>query len=790
MANPNYTAYLIKFNWVPVEPYDPRRNYEREIGQRIVVGPEPVYSTTVTSEFYGSGQEAGPRAPAIPYSTQSPFRPEYTQTPTPFVTSSPGSLMVTNTQTGTPSLITDVPTVSQETRADILPPSRARETYIGPSDIPQGGSFLTREQSFASAGRSPTGIDARQSGQYYGTSLFAQGIMSSRIYSFQETGTPEYEMRQALISQRGYEISLAPTEQAKAFSRALVGNPERYPDTASQAFSSAIEFGITAPSEFLFGGPNIIATGEQIYRQGPQRFLTEQAQAIASKPAARATPVVLGAALVASPVLSRVIGKFGPKATYQVRGYASEFAFEEIPITDVKLNQGLLIKGVGKTAVKTKKGPVFGLYTEGVTLQYKDDFFTMVKTIGKGTTEKGKPLQISTRSKVLSESIGENKFISNEITGQKVKVGRTIEQALIRRKSLNFDKVLGDESLFSSIGASQKVTKTRAQRIADFGIAREVASIKQGPYSLSSVIGGDIAVLEKPRARAPPAPARPPVSEPGFVKLSELEIPGKKYSRESSRGTASDLALRQTRNRMQENIDKSLKQFTSKKSSTKPFLKTPRSDPFTGAKSVSEGSLLNTFSPPKSGQFPESEMFSGLREASVRKSGYAQASGSAQSFSSAIGEESIFGIGSISKQRRGQREQQALRQRDAQMERQLQNMLQGLRFDFRQGQREQARLRARITPLERFPIEPFIIRPFNISPPGRGPPLVPFVPGGEGKLLKKPIARGKRKEKEFFGYFPSLGGIASGRTVKEAPKGILTGIEPRFPLKKVKNAII
>lgn len=89
----------------------------------------------------------------------------------------------------------------------------------------------------------------------------------------------------------------------------------------------------------------------------------------------------------------------------------------------------------------------------------------------------------------------------------------------------------------------------------------------------------------------------------------------------------------------------------------------------------------------------------------------------------------------------------------------------------------------------------------EVAPSGSPPPIGGLLGGGSSPILPKPtfsLTGGRTNDKtgdKLIGrgtsYKPSLGGLVSGKTIKEAPKGKLTGLEVRYPvMKKMKRGLL
>lgn len=115
-----------------------------------------------------------------------------------------------------------------------------------------------------------------------------------------------------------------------------------------------------------------------------------------------------------------------------------------------------------------------------------------------------------------------------------------------------------------------------------------------------------------------------------------------------------------------------------------------------------------------------------------------------------------------------------------QMQRQLQ--AQQLQLELRQQTRQ--RVRFIIPELINFPRTESGLAPIDITPrsPWGGGALPPMLPGFLAEMRAR--ERGGRAPRRRYEYLPTLAGIASGRTLGAAPRGLLSGLEPRAPVRR------
>lgn len=434
MATANYQAYLMRFNWVPIEPYDPRRDYQAEIGQQIVSVNAPTYRTTLTSSFYGSGNEAGPGSNAfIPTAT---LQTDYSQ----------------------PSLIRDINVPIHSTISGMLPPRSVSDTF-GPSDMPQRMSIGTRGDLMESV--SPVGSSIS-------VTLPGGSRVQNRIISSQETISDEYTAK--LEAERDW--ASMPSLGSQRFSEMLVGKPSMQRDTAGQAIAAAVEFGITLPEETLNTPYTFFQTAEYVRDVGIQQAAQDFLQTVRSEPVVTGTKLTLGAAVMLYPAGKFIKSKIRRGPTYQIRGYESDFIFNK---------KGPLTEAVGQTRLFTDKGPDYFITTKAMTFEENQRYASFIRSVGMG---KDKGFDINTGA--LTKQVG-NDFLSNELSfqGQYAK-GRQAEFSVIRRNVIDRELTKNVDAYF---GAGKKITKKGMRPFTESGAAFTVGKIEQGSFEWNKVLG-------------------------------------------------------------------------------------------------------------------------------------------------------------------------------------------------------------------------------------------------------------------------------------------------------------
>lgn len=269
MANPNYTAYLMKYNWVPVTPYNPEYDYTRDVGG-IVTTAEPVYVTTGTSGFYRAAAQADPRT----------------------TVSVPRGLTV-------------------EGPGRVLPPSSPQETVSGLGMGPVEVNPLTSSRDVYGPGPSGTirpstaqdlisDIDQTRTSGPSISLPSSSGLLESRIMSPQETISREYTIQETARADTMARTISGPynyiSQVNREFARTIVGDPEGYPDTASRVISSSATFFLTAPAETLRLPITAGEIGGTISGLGPVAFGQQMFSYVSADPFSRAPPLILSGA--------------------------------------------------------------------------------------------------------------------------------------------------------------------------------------------------------------------------------------------------------------------------------------------------------------------------------------------------------------------------------------------------------------------------------------------------------------------------------------------------------------
>lgn len=678
----------------------------------------------------------------------------------------------------------------QTTRTDILPsPSTQSVIEAGPyTEAPMKAE------------------DIKPSGMGYSLtnpiSIPTQSSQSNRIISSQETASTESESSRIDIERRGQQQIEGPTTQAKEFSHSVFGDPEDYYYPEQKIVASSAEWFISLPAETVKSGVTASQIGGEIIRVGPGGFISEQIKYISKDIPARAAPVVLSAVLVAAPVGKSLIGRVrsAPVESISVPiDEAPRYGGWMIYDTEaIYTKSGKDILGSGVTNVRygasadrvtittktrtTPSGNVFLTTGESkIAVQSRIDL-TSAKAI-EGTLTKSSITETGDISRTFG--IEASDFRQRNLMGRPAPKLEQIEQLRISRPSGEFGEL--GFSVSRSGGRPPGVSLSRTVLINE-----AKGQINEGPVTFRSTRTIE-AYMEADKFQKILASRRGPADlgisqetirgfekgTKGFTKPSESAISSAEQGMMSN--IRDFLDTRPPQAPKPTKIDATFKQSSSSRSPARMTISPIRYEnvqiqrPSQPGTNALPGKFDNIQSP-WSGR-------AGLSEQNIQ--GYAGISSrldvqaiSGQSSGQVLGLTQTSGLGtgqfgvsgnisgemSIQTQGQGGLQRQLTAQSSMAQTRQL--ML-SPRPPIRLERFETTSLMLRREPTRRIPSIPHI-------------PLPPLEQPQGGRRRKK------RKKHPLIShaYSPSLIGIQSGLTITKPVKGVLTGLEERFPIKR------
>lgn len=723
----------------------------------------------------------------------------------------------------------EAPTETTSYEPDLSPTeqvSRPRDAIVvGPEDSLSSLPLTSREEVLE--GRRRSSKDVPVSMPDMGT----ESIFDSRIVSPQETISVESEALRMEQERMGREIIELPTEQSRRLSESLVGPLENIPksETAPRALAAAVEWGIMLPAETLKSPVTLTELGGELKERGviitydlpgptearmigldlakAGKFTQEELiTPIMKDPAGAGVKAGLTAGLLIAPVAAKVVrarvsqgapGRTTPSyelvspretATPINVRYLSDITFEPI-----KGSRQGAIRGTGDVLVVGEAGEAL-VDVRSVTLPRGKGFRTDLEASKLSRSKMDLPTGENIRGSVFSEEISPKVTRTRGITK-----GEKIEGQL---------DLLGrpqpEEELIIARGRTTEITQDFDISVGS--IRAQKSTLAMEPRKAVSVTGRKLLLEERAGDRIRRVTlSREALIEPGRVRDAYFRPEDLGFTQDTLRGfDKSDMLMLSRNTKQLAAAERAMQQaaqsyykgkaLRSPETRLSPASRTQPTQargerPISGLGSLPLAKPRTIEESMEIVRYPPSEGPPELAQTTPNAPNMAMESG--LSFDQAFGLGEVVRPGSrISRTSRTTMRQDFRMSMESDVrlglevnQRMLQRQQQQLRLELKLEQRQRQRTRFMIPDFFDIPGRSRAIGPFETLPRGTpgGGLLVPILPGGSRIPI---LESGGKAPKRRYQYLPTIAGIGSGVRIGAAPRGAVTGLEIRPPVKR------